>query len=170
MKELWKDVKGYEGIYQVSNMGNVKNVLKDRVLKPAIKRGYYQIGLRNKGTRKFYQLHRLVAQAFIPNNNNLPQVNHIDENKLNNHVANLEWCTASYNNCYGTRLKRVYEKNKSRKDVIFIDLKKNIIKEFTSIMEASRKTGISPSCIVRSCKKENYIPRKYLWRYKSEVV
>lgn len=171
--EIWKDIKGYEGLYQVSNCGRIKSFHKKEngaIIKVAVKRGYYQAGLRKNGLRKFYQVHRLVAQAFIENKDNLPQVNHIDENKLNNNVENLEWCTVSYNNCYGTRLKRVYENNKSRKPVVFYDLKNNIVKEFSSIMEAHRITKIPTSCIVHSCKNKDIKPRKYIWRYKSEVM
>lgn len=166
--EIWKNIKNYEGIYQISNLGKIKN--KEKILKQYVKKGYYTIGLRKNGLRKFYQVHRLVAQAFIENKDNLPQVNHIDENKLNNNVDNLEWCTVSYNNCYGTRLKRVYENNKSRKPVVFYDLKNNVVKEFSSIMEAHRITKINTSCIVHSCKNKDIKPRKYIWRYKSEVM
>lgn len=166
--EIWKDVKNYEGIYQISNFGQVRN--NKKILKPTLKRGYLQIGLRKNGIRKFFQVHRLVADAFISNPNKLPQVNHIDENKLNNDVNNLEWCSVSYNNSYGTRLKRVVETNKSRQPVILYDKEGNFLDEFFSIMEASRKTKINPSCIVRSCTSKSIKPRKYIWRYKKEVI
>lgn len=166
--EIWKDVKNYEGIYQISNFGQVRN--NKKILKPALKRGYLQIGLRKNGIRKFFQVHRLVADAFISNPNKLPQVNHKDENKLNNEVNNLEWCSASYNNSYGSRLKRVVETNKSRQPVILYDKDGNFLNEFFSIMEASRITKINPSCIVKSCTSKNINPRKYIWRYKKEVI
>lgn len=171
--EIWKDIKGYEGLYQVSNLGNIRSLYKrskGNIMNLPIKKGYYQIGLRKNGIRKYYQVHRLVAQAFIENKENLPQVNHIDENKLNNNVDNLEWCTVSYNNCYGTRIKRVVEKNKTRQPVILYDINGNFIAEYFSIMDASRQTKINPSCIVGSCKNKDRIPRKYIWRYKKEVV
>lgn len=166
--EIWKDIKNYEGIYQISNLGEIKN--KEKVLKQYVKKGYYTIGLRKNGKRKFYQVHRLVAQTFLDNNENFPQVNHKDENKLNNNVNNLEWCSASYNNCYGTRIERVAQNNKNRQPVLLYDKSGNFIAEYFSVMEASRKTNIKPSCIVKSCKKRNYNPRKYIWRYKKEVI
>ena len=110
MKECWKDIKGYEGIYQVSNTGKIKSLkrtYKNRICKEKIKtpvitpKGYYRVGLCKEGKTKFYYIHRLVAQTFLPNENNLPQVNHKDENKLNNCINNLEWCDNEYNINYG---------------------------------------------------------------------
>lgn len=112
MEEVWKDIKGYEGKYQVSNLGRIKslsyrNTGISKILVPKINKGYYEIGLYLNGIRKMFFVHRLVALTFIPNPNNLPQINHIDEDKTNNCVDNLEWCTQAYNNIYGTRLERV---------------------------------------------------------------
>ena len=171
--EIWKDIKNYEGYYQVSNFGNIRSLHKRNkynLMKLPIKRGYYQIGLRKDGTRKFCQVHRLVAQAFIDNPLNLPQVNHKDENKLNNIVDNLEWCTVSYNNCYGTRLERVSNSCKNKRPVLYYDINKNLIAEYPSLSEASRITKVRASEIVRSCKKTKTAPRKYIFRYKEEVV
>ncbi len=100
MKEVWKDVVEYEGHYQVSNLGNVKSIKFNRnnLMKFGLdKNGYYRIGLRLNNTRKFYFVHRLVAQAFIPNYDNLPQTNHINGIKTDNSIENLEWCTVSHN-------------------------------------------------------------------------
>ena len=111
MFEIWKDIEGYEGLYQVSNMGSVKTlrrivahstghnkILNEKVLKGGIyPNGYKFVCLRKENTNKNIMIHRLVAQAFIPNPNNKPQVNHKDGNKLNNCVSNLEWCTPSEN-------------------------------------------------------------------------
>lgn len=111
-KQIWKDIKGYKGKYQVSNTGkvrsmNYRNTGKGKLMKLGIRNaGYLQLGLYKDGKYKYYLVHRLVAEAFIPNPNNLPQVNHIDENKTNNCVWNLEWCNAKYNSNYGTRLER----------------------------------------------------------------
>lgn len=100
MNEIFKDIAGYEGLYQVSNLGNVKSFHKgkERILKPGIEQwGYYHVILCKDGIQQKYRLHRLVAEVFLQNPNNLPEVNHKDENKKNNRVDNLEWCTSSYN-------------------------------------------------------------------------
>jgi len=148
--EVWKDIKGYEGLYQVSNLGRVKSLPRNithsyntidnyhkqsyqgRFLTPNKKEnGYLEFSLYKNKQRKHKYGHRLVAEAFIPNSNNYPQVNHIDEDKENNYVNNLEWCTVSYNNTYGTRMIRKvkntdYTKNskkiigeKSRTKIVF---------------------------------------------------
>ena len=108
--EIWKDIEGYEGYYQVSNFGNVRSVdrvieysdgvkrlRKGRILKPYKNRdGYLTCDLRKNSKHKISKIHRLVSEAFIPNPSNLPEVNHKDEDKTNNCVDNLEWCTRSY--------------------------------------------------------------------------
>lgn len=122
--EIWKDIVGYENLYQVSNLGRIKSVerksktkgnsyrtLKERILKPAIvHNGYERVCLFKDKKGKCYRVNRLVAEAFIKNPNNLTQVNHKDENKLNNRVDNLEWCSASYNINYGDRNNKVAKK------------------------------------------------------------
>lgn len=127
MEEFWKDIKGYEGFYQVSNLGRVKSLAKyqkgnggsifwrkETILKPANSgRGYLMVVLIKNKKRKSYILHRLVADAFIPNPYNLPQVNHKDENKTNNVVSNLEWCDNKYNSNYGTRNIRIIQTRKA---------------------------------------------------------
>ena len=104
MNEEWRDIDEYEGLYQISNLGRVKSLKfgKEKILKPEKDRyGYLLIGLYKKaGERKHYSVHRLVANAFIPNPNNLPEVNHIDEDKTNNRVSNLEWMTSKENTRY----------------------------------------------------------------------
>lgn len=99
----WRAVPGYEGLYEVSNKGNVRNVRRNTLLRSSNNQGYKRVYLYKNGIRKGFRVHRLVAQAFIPNPDNLPEVNHRDEDKLNNSVDNLEWCTAKYNSNYGTR-------------------------------------------------------------------
>ena len=110
MKECWKDIKNYEGLYQISNTGKVKSLARiyknrkceEKILFPSITpKGYYRLGLCKKGNIKYYYIHRLVAETFISNPNNLPLVNHKDENKLNNCISNLEWCNNEYNINYG---------------------------------------------------------------------
>lgn len=133
MEEIWKDICEYKGIYQVSNCGRVKRLayeiknpaprangsvlkFKEHLLTPRkITHGYLSIMLYKKGKPKNYKIHRLVAQAFIPNPDNLPEVNHKDEDKTNNCVDNLEWCTHKYNSNYGTRPKRIGEFHAKRK-------------------------------------------------------
>ena len=100
MEEIWRDIDGYEGLYQVSNKGRVKSLKygKERILRPGWKTGgYLFVILCKNGNQSKQRIHRLVAQAFIPNPNNKPQVNHLDENKKNNCVDNLEWATAKEN-------------------------------------------------------------------------
>lgn len=118
INEIWKDVKDYEGLYQVSNIGRVKSlkkevngrgnkvrIVKERILKPVIVyNGYERVILSKNCKTKLYRVNRLVAQAFIPNNNNYPIINHIDGDKRNNNVDNLEWCSYSHNSREAYRL------------------------------------------------------------------
>lgn len=116
MKEIWRDIKGYEGLYKVSNYGRIKSLerkdclgrsKKEKILKLSEdKDGYLLITLHKNKKVKTFKVHRLVAETFVPNPNNYPIINHKDENKINNHVSNLEWCTVKYNNNYGTRNER----------------------------------------------------------------
>ena len=106
--EIWKDIKGYEGHYEVSNLGNVKSVKRyKKVLKPRQhKNGYVFVSLCANGKAKDFSVHRLVGNAFLDNPENLPEINHKDEDKTNNNASNLEWCTREYNQSYGTRVER----------------------------------------------------------------
>jgi len=122
MEEIWKDISGYEGLYQVSNLGRVKSFRcsskfgkpKEFILKPSlINTGYHVVTLYSIGNKRKFQIHRLVATAFLTNPMDFPCVNHKDENKLNNCVENLEWCTYQYNNNYGTAKVRSIEKTSS---------------------------------------------------------
>ena len=98
MKEIYKDIVSYEDLYEVSDTGLVRNKVSGKILKPLKNnRGYLHVRLYKDGIGKFKLVHRLVANAFIPNPLNLPEVNHIDENKSNNNVDNLEWCSRQYN-------------------------------------------------------------------------
>jgi len=115
--EIWKDVPGYNGLYQVSNLGIIKSLPRNGTIGGILagsvsKQGYKKVLLYSKNTRKDWRVNRIVALAFIPNPNNLKQVNHKDENKLNNHVGNLEWCSAKYNVNYGTLPQRKSELRK----------------------------------------------------------
>ena len=170
--EIWKDISGYEGLYQVSNLGRVKSLDynhtgREKIMKPSVdKNGYLYVCFRKNGVKKWYKLHRLVAQAFISNPNNYPQVNHKDENPFNNFVNNLEWCDAKYNINYGTRTERVAEKKS--KQVLQIDKNTNkLIAEFPSLTEVERQFGISKSSISKCCKGKLNTAGKYKWQYKN---
>ena len=130
MEEIWKDIPDFEGLYQVSNLGNVRVLdryvnsairnndkvkRKGKILKQYNKRGYLQVSLIKNHKRYYFSVHRLVAMAFLPNPDNLPQVNHKDENPLNNNLFNLEWCTAKYNCNYGNRNSKIYNRTSFRK-------------------------------------------------------
>ena len=130
MKEIWKDIPEYEGLYQASNLGNIrvlnrvvnsgiKNnntvIRKGKLLKQRINQGYYEVALSKDNKKRFLKVHRLIAITFIPNLNNLPSINHKDENKLNNRVDNLEWCSIKYNCNYGTRNQRISLANRGKK-------------------------------------------------------
>ena len=121
MKEIFKDIPGYEGLYQVSNLGNVKSLHYNKsnrqvILKPKLtKTGYCRVGLHSKGVSKDFYIHRLVAEAFLDNPNNLSDVNHKDENKTNNNINNLEWVSHEYNMNYGTIKERIAATLKKKK-------------------------------------------------------
>ena len=104
MSEEWRDIQGYEGLYQVSNLGNIKSLFRyKKILKKSpVSSGYLSVELWKDKKNRRHLIHRLVAKAFIPNPEQLPQINHKDEDKTNNQVDNLEWCTAKYNMNYGT--------------------------------------------------------------------
>lgn len=122
--EIWKDIKDYEGLYQVSNLGRVKS--KRKILK-AINSEYLKVGLSKNGVQKTLTIHRLVAQAFIDNPNDYNFVNHKDENKHNNNLNNLEWCNNLYNVNYGKRNEKI-SKSQSKYKIIQKDKNNNIIK------------------------------------------
>ena len=170
MEEIWKDKKGYEGHYQVSNWGRVKSIKfgKEKILKLIKdKDGYLQVTLCKNNIKKVYKVHRLVAEAFIDNTDNLPQVNHKDENKLNNNVDNLEWCDRLYNVRYGTGIER--RSKKRSKPVLQYDLEGNFIKEWVSINECGRN-GYSQQAISSCCRKELYrhTHKGFRWSYIKE--
>lgn len=149
--ELWKPVPNYEGLYEVSSKGRIRRLWKNsnKIKSQDTLRGYKKVTLFKNQIGKRFQVHRLVAQAFIPNPLELPQVNHKDENPSNNNVENLEWCTNLYNMRYGTAIKRQVEKRSKR--VIQYDLNDNFIAEYCSTHDAALKTGFSQSSISMCC-------------------
>lgn len=180
---IWKPVVGYEGLYEVSNTGLVKSLNMYRNKEPRILAlarrtdGYLKVGLSKNNITKQFVVHRLVAEAFIPNPNNLEMVNHKDENKSNNNVDNLEWCSRSYNQLYSLKLhpernKKFAENfkglspwtqkgvaHKNIKRVAIIDENNNIIKVFDNASVAGKELDILPSNIVQVCKL-NAIPNR----------
>lgn len=182
MLEVWKDIQGFEGIYQVSNLGRVRNVLffnggrdkKDprckkevRILTPKKKKdGYLEVHL-SSGKKDFYPVvHRLVAAAFIPNPNNLPQVNHKDENKSNNCVDNLEWCTGKYNLEYGTGRSRSH--NGHKKAILQLDKETGeVLKIWESATDAAIAKGdINYKKAISACARgERGSAYGYKWSY-----
>lgn len=165
MEEIWKDKKDYEGHYQVSNLGRIKSIKfgKERILKQHIKRGYYYVGLSKNGIVKRYLVHRLVAQAFIDNPNNYKEVNHKDENKLNNSVDNLEWCNAKYNINFGTCIER--RSKKKSKPVLQYTLDGEFVREWSSARECG-KNGFCHQHIGACCRGQLKHYKGFIWKYK----
>lgn len=165
MKEIWKDIKDYEGLYEVSNLGNVKSLRTNKILKPNKgSNGYLLVHLYNNGIRsKHILIHRLVAETFIPNPNNYQQVNHKDENIINNSIDNLEWCDSKYNANYGTRNKRVSEARSKPVNQYFSN--GSLFATYRSITEASINTRINKSNICYCCKGKQKTAGGFIWRY-----
>ena len=176
VEEVWQDIDGYEGLYQISNYGMVKSLPRNNTIKkPRIlhncynNKGYCMVSLCKNNKAKNYRIHRLVAQAFIPNPNNLPEINHKDENKKNNRVDNLEWCNSKYNNTYGNRTK--IASIKCSKPVSMFDVNGNYIRTYKSCTEASKETGISV-CHISNCCLNRYGRKTaggYIWRHEKEM-
>lgn len=173
LNEIWKDIKGYEGIYQVSNFGRIRNIVTGKPIKLIrLKNGYFQVNLCVNGKPKPFYVHRLVAIAFIPNPNNYKYVNHKDENPANNCASNLEWCTHKYNCNYGTRNKRlsenhsgIFNTNKS-KPILQYDLEGKFIKEWPSAKEVERQLGFASTNIAKCLKGKYKQAYGYIWKYK----
>lgn len=178
MKEFWRHIKDYEGLYEVSNLGRVKSLkrrvdiksrkgkvfniaINEKILKPGFNRHYYQVHLCKEGKYPLYEIARLVADAFIPNPDNKPQVNHINGDKLDNRVENLEWCTCSENRYHAYRMGLQSAKGENNGQA---KLTESNIREIRSLFEfrkitsimLAQKYNVSPSCIKSIVRKERW--------------
>ena len=189
MNEVWKDIAGYEGKYQVSDLGRVRsldrlvpaacalskgkqvvNYLRKGVIKKphiAGKSGYQYVALSIGDKAKEYSVHRLVARAFIPNPDNLPEVNHKDENHLNNQADNLEWVTHIQNEHHGTKIERA-ARTRDRRPVEALNEKGEVVASYDRMADASKALGINLGTIWKVCNKIKNckIAGGYRWRYK----
>ena len=191
MQEIWKDIKGYEGLYQVSNKGNVKSlkrvywsgiknltpkILKEKILNThkAYNTDYLNVVIYKNSKPKCWYLHRLVAETFLPNPENKRCINHIDGNKRNNNVENLEWCTYAENTEHAIKLglrndcnmRGIKGKlNKNAKPIYEYDLELNLIKKWDCISEASRHYGVKPHTIVNCAKGRLKTVKGRKWDY-----
>lgn len=165
----WKAIKGYEGLYEISDTGFVKSLPRQgtwtrepRIMVGSIdNHGYSQVVLSKKGKGRTVKIHKLVAKAFLPNPNHLREINHIDENKQNNNVLNLEWCTRKYNVNYGKRTE------KTRKPVIQMALDGTVIKEHIGVKAAAAYMGKKhASAISHACSRRGLTAYGYKWEYK----
>ena len=175
--EKWKDIEGYEGLYQVSNMGRVKSLerfrkgkhnslvfVNEKILKSRKDGGgYLRVSLSKEGKIKTFKVHRLVASAFLDNPNNLLEVNHINEIKDDNRVNNLEWCNKSYNCNYGSRNERMA---KSKYIPILQFTKEGkLVRKWDSITEVEKELGFNHGSISKCCKGKLKTACGYKWRY-----
>lgn len=163
MEEIWKDIPGFEDGYMISNLGRVYSKYTKKIRKTQFARGYEGITLKRDGKQHCLFVHRLVAETFLPNPNNLPIVNHKDENPMNNCVDNLEWCTYSYNNSYNGIAKRKSEK--FQKKVYVYDKEGNLEREYSSVREAERDIKGSSGSISMACRGLNYTYQDKVWSY-----
>lgn len=187
MEEVWRDVKGYEELYQVSNLGRVKslarkskrNTFKEKMLKQRLSAyGYLVLALYKNNIQRKFAVHQLVAAAFIENPNSKPTVNHIDENKTNNHAENLEWATYKENANHGTRNERIKITNranpdrcaKQRKPVDQYDINGNLMNTWSCAAAVSKFFNVDRSEITQCCKGKRKQCKNYFWKYHLEVI
>lgn len=181
LSEIWKEVAGYEGLYEVSNFGNVRSLprqagnvhIKGRILKQFIVgNGYLGVSLSKEGYSKNHSVHRLVAVAFVPNNLGLPQVNHKDEDKHNNHAENLEWITQQGNLEYGTRTERQKQAITKNIGVPVIQIMSDghtAVAEYGSISSAAKAVGASTGEIF-DCLKNRNMCRGFYWCRSDDIT
>lgn len=172
MVEIWKDIESYEGLYSVSNLGRIranKRIIytitgprqyKERILIPEkTTDGHLRVTLSKAGLKERIFVHRLVAQAFLPNELNYPIINHKDENPANNCVENLEWCTYAYNNAYNNRHERVGDAEGH--DISVFDLEYNYVESYPSITKAAKAYNIKLTTLWRYVKSKKPIKKHY---------
>lgn len=170
MNEIFEYIEGYSGLYQISNLGRVKSFHsgKEKILKPVkTLDGYLRVVLYKQGKSKKCKVHRLVAEAFIENPQNLPEINHKSEIKTDNRVENLEWCTRSYNINFATRNQRVSESNTNHpnksKQVLCVET--GVV--YPSASEVERQLGFSQGNISLACNGKRKTCGGYRWKYVS---
>lgn len=164
MEEIWKNIKGYEGLYQVSNLGRVKSLDyrhtgKEKVLTVGIKDGYFIVNLWKNRRGKTTKVHRLVAEAFLPNPENKPHIDHVNTDRTDNRVENLRWCTIQENN------NNPITRQKSGKPVIGVNKLTGEEVWFACSYEAQRVLGIGHSEITACCRGKRKSTGGYVWRY-----
>ena len=184
-EEIWKDIEGYEGLYQVSDLGRIRNFQNKIMKQHKNHKGYLIIQLSKEGRRKTLIVHRLVAKAFIPNKNNKEQINHINCNKADNNIENLEWVTTKENvvHAFKHKLKtkegsvkllgkyaKKGEENPKSKKVFQFDKNKKLIFVYGSVREAERKTKIYASYISQCCLKKKEQAGGCYWSYKEVMT
>lgn len=181
MKEVWKDIEGFEGKYQVSNLGNVKSLnyrnqgYSQNLVPKKNNQGYLWVELRRNGESKCCLIHRLVADAFIENLKNYPIINHKDENPLNNAVDNLEWCDISYNVIYSLKRKGKYRENKivrrrknrnlKEKHIIQKTIDDKFIRDWKNLGEIVRSTNMNRWSITQCCTGDRKTAHGYKWDF-----
>lgn len=169
MKEVWKDIPGYEGLYWVSNMGNIRS--KRTILKPQINTGgYKKVVLHKNNVPKNFLVHRIVAMVFVANPNNRPEVDHINTLRTDTRASNLRWVNRRENNLNPITNKRMSESAKysHNKPIIQYDLEGNIVAEYPSTMEAYRKTGVHFANIRACTTHKRQQMGGFVWRFKGD--
>ena len=192
MTEEWRDIAGYDDYYQVSSFGRVKSLeryiqqsdgmkapyrIPPKILKTKRSpNGYLFVHLSKDGKAHPHRIHRMVAEAFIPNPEGLPSVNHKNEDKTDNRVENLEWCTVGYNNDYGTRQQRVQINQKQRRAVCMMSLDGEVLRDFPTCLSAARyitgessgkslRVRVTDNNIRRACRLHQHKAYGYRWEF-----
>ena len=184
--EIWKPISGYEGFYEVSNLGRIRSLernvecsdgrkrkIKDRTLKgSSYSGGYSGVTLHKDGCAKFVNIHRIVAEAFVPNPLEKEEVNHKDENPSNNHASNLEWVTCKENINYGTRTERARKAivKAQGRAVRQLSIDGELVAEYESLSAACNATGTHVSNITKCAKGAYKTAGGYIWKYKNETM